>query len=128
MAQSKPVKTFRFRGISASVFENTTHADNQPVRFFKVSLQRAFKQDGEFKHNSSFGRDDIPVAMHVLAQRVAIHPRPGGGLNGRDNSRVISSSHTTGRSLPGRRRPGVGFISFHSFVWKRKRRTSPFTG
>jgi hypothetical protein len=66
MAQSKPVKTFRFRGISASVFENTTHADNQPVRFFKVSLQRAFKQDGEFKHNSSFGRDDIPVAMHVL--------------------------------------------------------------
>ncbi len=66
MAQSKPVKTFRFRGISASVFENTTYADNQPVRFFKVSVQRAFKQDGEFRHNSSFGRDDIPVAMHVL--------------------------------------------------------------
>ena len=66
MAQSKPVKTFRVRGISASVFENTTHADSQSVRFFKVSLQRAFKQDGEFKHNSSFGRDDVPVAMHVL--------------------------------------------------------------
>ena len=68
MAQNKPVKVFRFRGISASVFENTTHAENQPLRFFKVSLQRAFKQDGEFKHNSSFGRDDIPVAMHVLNQ------------------------------------------------------------
>jgi len=68
MAQSKPVKTFRFRGISASVFENTTHADNQPLRFFKVNLQRAFKQEGEFKHNSSFGRDDIPVAMHVLSK------------------------------------------------------------
>ena len=66
MAQNKPVKVFRFRGISASVFENTTHAENQPVRFFKVSLQRAFKQDGEFRHNSSFGRDDIPVAKHVL--------------------------------------------------------------
>ena len=68
MAQNKPAKVFRFRGISASVFENTTHADNQPLRFFKVSLQRAFKQDGVFKHNSSFGRDDIPVAMHVLNQ------------------------------------------------------------
>ena len=68
MAQSKPVKTFRFRGISASVFENTTHTDNQPVRFFKVNLQRTFKQDGEFRHNSSFGRDDIPVAMHVLQE------------------------------------------------------------
>ena len=68
MAQNKPVKVFRFRGISASVFENTTHAENQPLRFFKVSLQRAFKQDGDFKHNSSFGRDDIPVAMHMLNQ------------------------------------------------------------
>ena len=65
-SQNKPVKTFRFRGISASVFENTTHADNQPVRFYKVSLQRAFKRDGKFEHNSSFGRDDIPVAKHVL--------------------------------------------------------------
>ena len=68
MAQNKPVKTFRFRGISASVFENTTHADNQPVRFFKVNLQRAFKRDGKYEHNSSFGRDDIPVAIHVLNQ------------------------------------------------------------
>jgi hypothetical protein len=68
MAQNKPVKTFRFRGISASVFENTTHADDQPVRFFKVNLQRTFKRDGKYEHNSSFGRDDIPVAMHVLDQ------------------------------------------------------------
>ena len=66
--QNKPVKVFRYRGISASVFENTTYADNQPVRFFKVSLQRAFKRDGKFEHNSSFGRDDIPVAKRVLDQ------------------------------------------------------------
>ena len=68
MAQNKPVKVFRYRGISASVFENQTHADNQPVRFFKVSLQRAFRRDGKFEHNSSFGRDEIPVAMRVLNQ------------------------------------------------------------
>ena len=63
---AQPVKVFRYRGISASIFENETHADGQPLRFFKVSLQRAFKQDGQFKHNSSFGRDDIPIAIHVL--------------------------------------------------------------
>lgn len=67
-AQNKPVKTFRLRGISASIFQNETYRDGQPARFYKVSLQRAFRQDGEYKHNSSFGRDDIPVAMHVLQQ------------------------------------------------------------
>ena len=66
MAQNRPVIVFRYRGISASVFENETYADRQPLRFFKVSLQRAYRQDGEYKHNSSFGRDDIPIAMHVL--------------------------------------------------------------
>ena len=65
--RNKPVKVFRYRGISASVFENATHdQDHQPMRFFKVNLQRAFKRDGKFEHNSSFGRDDIPVAVRVL--------------------------------------------------------------
>lgn len=67
-AQNKPVKTFRLRGISASVFQNEVYRDGQPARFYKVSLQRAFRQDGEYKHNSSFGRDEIPVAVHVLQQ------------------------------------------------------------
>jgi hypothetical protein len=64
----KPVKVFRYRGISASVFENTTYADGQEVKFFKVNLQRTFKQGEEFKHTSSFGREEIPVAMLVLRQ------------------------------------------------------------
>lgn len=65
---AQPVRTFRHRGISASVFENETHQNGQKIRFYKVSLQRAFKQGDEFKHNSSFGRDDIPIAIHVLQQ------------------------------------------------------------
>ena len=64
----KPVKVFRIRGVSASVFENTTHADGQEVKFFKVNLQRTFKQGDEFKHSTSFGRDEIPVARLVLQQ------------------------------------------------------------
>lgn len=65
-ALNKPVKTFRLRGISASIFQNETYQAGQPVRFYKVSLQRAFRQNGEFRHNSNFVRDEIPVAVHVL--------------------------------------------------------------
>lgn len=64
----QPVKTFRYRGISASVFENETRQNGQPARFFKISLQRAFRQGEEIKHNSSFSRDDVPIAIHVLQQ------------------------------------------------------------
>ena len=122
MAHNKPVKVFRFRGISASVFENTTHADNQPVRFFKVSLQRAFKQDGEFRAQQQFrpGRHSRGDAR--AQSGVAIHPRTGGRIHGRDKSRVVRSSHTTGCSLPGREQLGVGFISFPPFRMETKRR------
>lgn len=65
---NKPVKTFRLRGISASIFQNEAYHEGQPSRFYKVSLQRTFRQNGEYKHNSSFGRDDLPIAMHVLQQ------------------------------------------------------------
>lgn len=67
-AGDQSVKTFRLRGISASVFQNETYQAGQPVRFYKVSLQRAFRHRGEFRHNSSFVRDEIPVAVHVLQQ------------------------------------------------------------
>lgn len=66
MGPNKPVKTFRLRGISASIFENTTYANGQPVIFYKVSVQRSFRQGGEYKHNSNFSRDDLPVAALVL--------------------------------------------------------------
>ena len=63
---AKPIKTFRVRSVSASVFENSTFADGQEVRFYKVNLQRTFKQGDEFKHNACFGRDEIPLARLVL--------------------------------------------------------------
>ena len=110
------------------MFENTTHADNQPVRFFKVSLQRAFKRDGKFEHNSSFGRDDIPVAMHVLDQAWQFILETEAASTARNESRVDRSSHTTGCSLPGREQLGVGFISFPSFRMETKNETMTFGG
>ncbi len=70
MAQNsnKPVKAFRLRGVSASVFENHSKNGERSVTFHKVSLQRTYRDGDEFKTTTSFGRDDLPVCMHVMQQ------------------------------------------------------------
>jgi hypothetical protein len=70
MAQpsAKPVKVFRLRGVSASVFQNHAKRENRDVTFHKVSLQRTYKDGDEFKQTSTFSRDDLPVCMHVMQQ------------------------------------------------------------
>jgi len=60
---TKPVKIFRHRGISASVFANSR---TDGGKFHKVNLQRAYKKDDRFEHNASFGRDEIPIARMLL--------------------------------------------------------------
>ena len=62
---TKPVKTFRFRGISASVFENKT--DNGEV-FHKVSIVRTYKDGRNFKTTPTFSRDELPI-VHLVARQ-----------------------------------------------------------
>jgi len=63
---NKPVKSFKIRGISAAIFANPAKDCSEP--FHKVSLQRTFKVGDKFKTNSSFSRDDLPMAQFVLGQ------------------------------------------------------------
>ena len=63
---NKPVKTFRHRALSASVFENATKQGDRT--FHSVTIQRAYKVDGEYRHSSSFTRDELPVVEHLLKQ------------------------------------------------------------
>ena len=65
-SSTKPVKVFRLRGVSASVFENHSKNTERSTTFHKVSLQKAYKDGDEFKTTTSFGRDDLPVCLHVL--------------------------------------------------------------
>lgn len=60
---ARPLQTFRLKGISASVFENTSE-DGQT--FHKVSLQRRYRQGTEWKSSQSLGRDDLPIARLLL--------------------------------------------------------------
>jgi len=64
---NKPLKVFRSRGISVSVFANETTTNDRTVSYRKVSLQRAYRDaDGTWKSTTSFGRDDLPIAAVLL--------------------------------------------------------------
>ena len=66
---TKPVKTLRLRGVSVSVFENSAKASNREVTFYKVAIQRSYRDDaGEWQNTASFGRDYLPVMGLLLKQ------------------------------------------------------------
>ena len=59
---TKPVQVYRARGVKVSVFENHS-GDNV---FFKVALQRIYREGEEWKTTTSLSRDDLPIARHLL--------------------------------------------------------------
>ncbi len=61
-----PLATFRSRNLSASVFANESKNGGT---FHTVTLERAYKDaDENWQHSSSFLRDEVPVAKHLLVQ------------------------------------------------------------
>lgn len=68
-SKSSPATTFRHRGISASVFENTSDKDRA---YFSVSIQKRYKdKEGAWHNSSNFMRDELPVLEHVTRQAFA---------------------------------------------------------
>jgi hypothetical protein len=63
-----PAKVFRARGVKVAVFENLTETDGREVKFYKITVQKIYKEDAEFKTTNSLGRDDLPVARHLMQQ------------------------------------------------------------
>ena len=63
---TKPAQQFRLRGIAVSVFANT--AKDRKTPYYKVSLQKTYKDGDDFKTTTSLGRDDLPVAELLLKQ------------------------------------------------------------
>jgi hypothetical protein len=68
VSTTKPVMTFRLRGISASIFTNKGKSEERDITFHKVSVQRSYKVGNEWKQTTSFGRDDLPI-LNMLLQR-----------------------------------------------------------
>lgn len=61
----KPVKVFRSRGVTASVFVN--QSKNGDV-FHKVCLQRTWWDGENYQTSDTFGRDEAPVAVLLMVQ------------------------------------------------------------
>jgi len=61
---TSPVAAFRLKGVSVAVYAN--QIKNQPVPLYKVSIKKNVYDKGAFKSVSSLGRDDLPVARHLL--------------------------------------------------------------
>ena len=51
---TKPVATFRMKGVSIAVYANKV--EKIPVPLYKVSIKRTYRQNGEFKTVTSLLR------------------------------------------------------------------------
>jgi hypothetical protein len=63
---NKPVKVFRARGVKVSVFENMTKNGDRETKFYKTTTQKVYREGEEWKTTTSLGRDDLPIARHLL--------------------------------------------------------------
>lgn len=60
----RPLRTFRLKGVKASVFENRS----EQGAFYKTSLQKVYRDGEEWKTTASLGRDALPVARLLLGR------------------------------------------------------------
>ena len=65
---NRPVEVFRASGISASVFKNRAKTEGRTTPFYKVSLQRTYKDGEKWQTTGSLSRDDLPTAALLLQQ------------------------------------------------------------
>ena len=61
----KPIKTFRHRGISASVFENKSDKGDL---FYKVQIVRTYKDGKKFFSSPTYSRDELPLVTLLAEQ------------------------------------------------------------
>ena len=67
-----------------------SQSGSKTVRLFKVNLQYAFKRDGKFEHNRSFGAGRSSRGKARARLGVVVHFGNGGRLDVRNQSRVES--------------------------------------
>ncbi len=62
---NKPIHVLRRRGVKVSIFENRSGE----TIFHKITIQKIYREDGgAWKTTASLGRDDLPLARHLIGQ------------------------------------------------------------
>ena len=65
--QQLPVARFKAGQVSAAIWENEVQMPRGTVKMLKATVQRRYKdRSGEWQSSTSFGRNEIPLAIHCL--------------------------------------------------------------
>ena len=65
--QQLPVARFKAGEVSSALWENQVQVKGATVTILKATVQRRYKdRNGEWQSSQSFGRNEIPLAMHCL--------------------------------------------------------------
>ena len=64
---SLPLEKFKAGQVSAAIWENKVMVNGKETVMLKASIQRRYKdKNGEWKSTTSFGRNEIPLAIYCL--------------------------------------------------------------
>ena len=61
----KPEKKFNCGPISASIWANTKTVNGETVKLYSVTINKAYKEDEDWKHTDSFNIEDLPKVALV---------------------------------------------------------------
>ena len=90
---TQPLARFRAGQISCAIWENEINVSGTVKTVLKAGVSRRYKdRDGNWKSSSSFGRNEILLAIHCLRQAVARiieeeQTQSGNGENGNGSVR-----------------------------------------
>ena len=62
---NRPEKTFRCGPITASIWAETKTVNGEMVKFYSISIDKAYKNGDEWKHTNSFAAEDLPKVALV---------------------------------------------------------------
>ena len=67
VGQQLPVARFKAGEVSSALWENQVQVKGTTVTMLKATVQRRYKdRNGEWQSSQSFGRNEIPLAIHCL--------------------------------------------------------------
>jgi hypothetical protein len=64
----KPEKRFNCGPVSASIWASNKTVNGETVRFCSVTINKAYKEDEEWKHTNSFNIEDLPKVALVATE------------------------------------------------------------
>ena len=67
VGQQLPLAKFKAGQVSAAIWQNEVETVRGTVKILKATIQRRYKdRNGEWQSSGSFGRNEIPLAIHCL--------------------------------------------------------------